>query len=232
MNNQTLKARLLLNAGNLQSSHPQYTYAQNFINDGIRLMVTMASAKFPNLSLFPEYTDTEWTDVTVADQNYLAVPTDMFAPQRVFSSDSSTSPTLANTGWRLLVWLDPQAFDQLPKPTTQLAYPSLWTAREGRIYLHPTPRTTKTTYIKVDGIEDEPDMSGNTDTPRANVRWHPAILDCASHLIWNDLGDYERATQYFDAAEKKVGLVGAAMAGMRRAMVNKSITVAGMPRGY
>lgn len=227
MNFGTIKTRLALNAGNLQSSHPQYAYLNNYANDGLRLMISRASAKFPNYQLFPEHKDVEWTDVTVADQNYLSLPSDHIAIQRAFSLDSSTAPNMSNAGWRLLSYVDPKAFDQLSKPTTDLQYPAVYTVREGRIYFHPTPRATKTTYVKIDGIEDEPDMSSSSDTPRTNIRWHPAWLDFASYLLLTDMGWDDDAKRFLAAGDEKIAIVGASMVGLRLANINKRIRIVG-----
>ena len=229
MNNATFKTRLALNAGNLPSSHPMFPYLQNYINDGIREMITRASARFPNFQLFSELRDIEWIDVTIVDQDYLVLPSDGFAIQRAFSLDSPTAPTIANAGWHLLTYLEPQEFDQLVKSTTSLAWPTLWTQREGRIYLNQTPRTSWTTYMKIDGVQDEPDMVNAGDVPRTNIRWHPAILDLASHLLLTDMG-WPDAQRFLDAADEKIGNVGASVMGTRRLNTRRSIRMAGMPR--
>ena len=232
MNFTTLKARVQLNAGNMQSTHPLATYVPNYVNDGTRMVIMRASMKFPNFELFPEHKDVEWTDVTVADQDYLTLPTDQIAIRSCFSSDSSTAPNLNNTGWRLLTYMEPEAFDQLGRPTTQIAYPTNWTLRENRVYLYPTPRATKTAYVKLDGIQDEPDMSAGTDTPRTHIRWHPAILDFASHLLLNDMGWVEDAKRFKDSADDKINTIGGSMMGLRRANVKRAVRISGAPRGF
>ena len=231
MNFGTVKTRMLLAGGNLQSGHPVYTYANNLVNDGLRFMIMRASQKYPNFQLFPEHVDTEWTDVTVADQNYLALPSDSIAIQRVFSLDSSSAPNLNNANWRVVSFIEPQAFDQLTKPTTQQNYPFQYTIREKRIYLWPTPRTGYTTYVKIDGIQDEPDMSSSSDTPRTDARWHPAWLDCASHLLCNDLGYADDATRFLASADLKIEAIGASMIGLRRANIKQNVRVIGTPKG-
>ncbi len=230
MNFGTFKTRLALNAGNLPTTHPFYTYLGAIVNDSLRGFILRASAKYPNFQLFAEHKDIEWTDVTVADQMYLTQPTDQIVPQRVYSLDSSTAPTMANSQWRLVGYIEPEGFDQLNKSTTNLAYPTQWMAREGRIYLYPTPRTTKTTYIKVDGIQDEPDMSIATDTPRTNVRWHPAILDYASSVLCTQLGWDDDAQRFLKSCDDKLVTVGGAMVDLRRGLLKKTVQIKGAPR--
>jgi hypothetical protein len=229
MNNATFKARLALNAGNLQPSDPRYANLQAYVSDGIRFTITRACAKFPNYELFPELRDIEWIDVTIADQDYLPLPSDHFAVQRAFSADQSTNPVIANESWRLLTYVEPQDFDQLVKGTTQLAWPTLYTLRENRIYFNQTPRTGWTTYVKIDGVEDEPDMVNPTDVPRTNIRWHPAILDSATHLLLTDMG-WPDADRFIAAADEKIGDVVASSMGLRRANTRKTLRMSGMPR--
>lgn len=231
MNFSTLKTRLLLNAGNMQSTHPLASYAGQYVNDGNRFMVARASRNYPNYQLFPEHSDYYWTpSVTVADTNTVALPSDSLVVQRVYSADSSTLPNLNNQQWRLLSYSDPEDFDQMSRPTTMTSYPVLWTQRKGNIELWPTPRTGKTTYIKMDGIDDEPDMTNATDVPRVNARWHPAIIDCASHLICNDMGWVEDAQRFLDAADQKIAMVGASLVGLRAANFKRCAYVSGAPR--
>ncbi len=230
MNFGNFKTRGAKNAGNMQTTHPYYTDIGDIVNASLRLFIMRASAKFPNHQLFPELKDIEWTDVTVANQMYLTQPTDQLIPQRVYSFDSATAPTMANAQWRLLGFIEPEGYDQLSKSTTDLAYPSQWTSREGRIYLHPVPRTTKTTYIKVDGIQDEPDMSIATDTPRTNVRWHPAILDYASSMLLTNLGWDDDAARFLKSCDDKLVTVGGAMIDLRRSLLKKTIRITGAPR--
>ena len=231
MNNTTIQARVALNAGNMPTVHPLYTYIQQYVNDGIRLMVAQSSVRFPNFDMFPEYKDVEWTDITIADQAYLLLPNDQLIPQRVFSSDSSTAPNLNNTAWRVVIPATPQEYDQWNKDTTNIAWPSNYMVREGRLYLWPTPRTGKTTYIKIDGVQDEPDMSAPGSSPRCAARWHPAIIDFASHLICNDLGWDAEAQKFFQAGDAKVQLFGASFVGGRRANIRRAIRIKGAPRG-
>lgn len=180
--------------------------------------------------MFPEHRDVEWYDVTIANQNYLSLPTDQIAAQRAYSLDSSTAPNLNNADWRELTYIEPREFDQLEKPTTQSAYPSSFTLREGRIYVHPTPRTSYTTYIKVDGIQDEPDMSASGDTPRTHARWHPAILDLATYMLLTDMGR-DDADRFLKAADEKIAMVGGSLVGLRRATTQRVVRIAGAPRG-
>lgn len=229
----TFKTRLRYNCGNIPTTHELVTGTNgggDFINEALRYMLLRASQRYPNFELFPEHKDVEWTDITIIDQNYLALPNDQIAIQRVSVLESATVPNLNNSDWRPLSYIEPVAFDQLEKPTTTLQYPALFTLREGRVYVHPTPRTTKTTYIKLDGIQDEVDLTAAGDSPRTHSRWHPAILDIATHLMKNAL-NHSDADQWLDKADEKIMTIGASMVGLRKAQYKRSINIAGAPRG-
>ena len=231
MNFQTMKTVVALNCNNLQSSDPVYTYLGQNVNDGVRMMVARALRAFPNYQLFPEHKDYYWTPVvTVADTNTVALNSDTFAVQRVYSADASSSPNLNNTQWRILTFMDAEDFDQLARPTTQTGYPICWTIRKSNIELWPTPRTGYTTYIKMDGVDDEPDMSANGDTPRVNARWHPAILDCATYLTANMLNQPEEAKRWLTSADDKILSTGAAIVGLRNANFKRVAHVTGAPQ--
>lgn len=231
MNYTTLQARVALIAGNMATTHPQYGNLGQFVNDGMHFLVQRSSLKFPNYELFPEHKDIEWTDLTIADQRYLALPTDQIAIQRVFSLDSSSAPNLNNSNWRPVSYIEPQAFDVLPKTTTITGYPSLFTLREGRVEFNPTPRTSWTTYVKIDGIQDEPTLSSGTDSPRSHARWHPAMVNCAAYLLLTDMGWHEDAQKQLNAADEQIGTIGGSMIGLRKAQIRRTVRVAGTPRG-
>jgi hypothetical protein len=226
-----MKTRLALVANNMQTSDPFYAYLDDHINQALRLLPLRASRLFPNYSLFPEHKDIEWTDVTVVDTNYLALPSDQIVIQRAYSLDSSSAPNLNNADWRELTWVSPKEFDQYEKPTTQEAYPSVFTLREGRIYFHPTPRTGYTTYVKIDGIQDEPELSADGDTPRMHSRWHPAILQLAAYFLFDDMGWAEQADRKLKAADEQISTIAASLVGLRHANTHRVMRVAGTPRG-
>lgn len=227
----TFKTRLALIANNMPSSDPHYSYLGAHVNAAVKLLPLRASTRFPNYQLFPEHKDIEWTDITIVDQNYLALPTDQIAVQRAYSLDSSTSPNLNNSDWRELAYVTPREFDQYEKPTTQTGYPSVFTLREGRIYVHPTPRTDWTTYLKIDGIQDEPDMSADGDSPRTHSRWTPAILKLSAYFLFDDLRMHEEAERNLKAADEQIGTIGASLIGLRNGNLHRVMRVAGTPRG-
>lgn len=233
MNLSTFKTRLLLNAKNLKSSHPFVSNTNggaDYINAGQKFFILRAAQRYPNYELFPEHKDTEWVDVTIADQNYMTLPSDGVVWYRFFSADSSSNPNLSNTNWREVGYIEPRAFDLLAKPTTDLSFPFQWTLREGRVYMNPTPRTNKTTYVKLDGIQDEVDLVNATDTPRTNVRWHEAILACGSYLLLTDLGWHDDAAKQLEKADQIIQTAPSLM-GLRRQNMRRTMKVQGAPRG-
>lgn len=239
MDFQTFKARLALNCGNLPSSHPLYTYLGAITNDAIRFMAARAMSKYPNSQLFPEYRDIDDISVvTTNGANAYTIPTQFLVVERVFSADSSSAPTDANTNWRPVWYMDPNAFDQLNKPTTQLQYPANYTFKanvttgnnsftDAKLYVWPTPRTGNLTYLKLSGIAGENDLVDATDVPYAHARWHPAILDYASHLMWNDLGSPDDAARYLASGDMKLQTAADGLIGMRRYQLKKRVRVAG-----
>lgn len=230
MNLGTYKARLALNCGNLRSTDPWYPYLAQYASDALRLMPIRASEKFPNYQLFPEYKDIEWEDVTVADAQYLLLPSDSLAIQRVFSLDSATPPNLNNANWRLVTFIDPKNYDQQTKATTQIAYPGNWTQREGRLYLLPTPRASKTTYVKIDGIQEEVSLTDDSQVPRMHERRHPAWLDYGCFLLASDRDMVDMAQKYLGDCDAKIKEAVGAIVGLRKAQVRRTIRIAGMPQ--
>lgn len=234
MNYGTFKSRLLLACGHMKATHPLAAVTNgggDFVNAGVKFMILRASQKYPNFELFPEHKDVEWTDITIVDQNYLILPNDAMAVQRAFSLDSATSPNLNNTNWRELSYTEPRAFDLLSKTTSTVQYPAQWTIREGRIYFNPTPRTTKTTYVKIDGIQDEPDMSSSTDSPRMHARWHSAILHASTYLMMSDLGWHDDAAKHLALADEEITSVAVPLIGMKRQNIRRQVRVGGAPKG-
>lgn len=227
MNFLQFKTLVALNADNLKTSHPRYSLLGDYVNDGVRMFIMRASLKFPNLQIFPEHKDIEWDDVTVANQRYLPLPSDQFAIQRVFSADSA-SVAFADATWRPLSYISPKGIDQLPKSTTNVQYPTLYTQREGNIEFFPIPRTGKTTRIKIDGIGDEPIMTADLDVPRTHFRWHRAIACEASALLLNDMGMPDDAKRHLDEVDQILSTVGATILGMRRVQIHRKVHVRGI----
>lgn len=224
MNFLAFKTRLALNADNMKSSHPRYAYLGDYVNDGVRMFIMRASLKFPNFQLFPEHKDVEWDQLTVADQRFLALPSDSFAIQRVFSADSATV-AFADATWRPLSYIDPLGYDQnqMTKSASNVQYPTLFTQREGQIEFFPIPRTGKTTRVKIDGIGDEPVMTADGDTPRTHLRWHLAILCEATAILRTDMEMPDSAKAWRDEEDQHLSSTGATIMGMRRAGIKRTV---------
>lgn len=227
MNFLQFKTLLALNADNMKSSHPRYAYLGDYVNDGLRMFIMRASLKFPNFQVFPEHKDIEWDDVTVANQRYLALPSDQFAIQRVFSADSA-SVAFVDATWRPLSYISPKGLDQLTKSTTNVQYPTLYTQREGNVEFYPIPRATKTTRIKIDGIGDEPIMTADLDVPRTHLRWHRAIAAESSALLFNDMDMPDDAKRHLDEVDQILSSTGTTIMGMRRTQIHRGVKVRGM----
>lgn len=200
----TCKTRAALNCGNMQSSDPFYTYLGDYVNAALNAMVLRSLTKARvNLNLFPELR-TDWTEITIVDQNYLALPSNLLVVDSVLSFDSSTAPTMATSAQTPMTYLSWRDFQNLPKETTVTGYPRIWTRYNNRLYIWPTPRTGYTSYIHLLGLKKEPELSGATDSPAIPELWHDAWLYMACYKICVDKGWGEDATRFLVACDTEI----------------------------
>lgn len=202
----TMRTRVALNLGNMQSSHPFYTYIGSYVNDalnGLPLRAVNMGAR--NYELFPELQE-KWTVLTTQDQAWVDIPTTTpcLAPQMVYSFDSSTAPNLSTSDRKPVVWVSQNDYELMPKSTTITGYPRLYTAESTKLYLHPTPRSGYTTYLLIKGVKAEAELSADGDLPVVDKRWHSAIVDYACALLAADMGWAEDSARFLASCDQKI----------------------------
>lgn len=203
---------MALNLGNMQSTHPYYSSIGAYVNDALNKIPLHAITAAKNLELFPELA-TKWTTSTVVDQAWLDLPNDSLAVQVVYSFDSSTAPDLSSVNRQPVSYVSPGDYELLPKASTNTGYPRLYSQQGNRLLLSPTPRTGYLTYLLVSGIQQEPELSADGDTPVMDKRWHSAIADYACYLLATDLG-WDDAGRFLASCDQKIA-TSVSMAGLR-----------------
>jgi len=181
----TMKTRVKLRLGNMQTSDPFETYVDEWVNDAANRVILRAltlNAKSKQ-NLFPEL-ESKWrTDATTAGTEYIAYPADCLWIDSVFSFDSSTA-TDENRDPRYVMTeiADQRTWELLDKTTSTVGQPRRWRRFSNRIQVHPVPDSNNLTKLLIIGFAEESDLSGDTDVFTIDYKWHPAIVDMAVYL--------------------------------------------------
>ena len=93
INFSTMKTRVALRLGNMQSSDPFYTYLGDWVNDAANRVILRALSRNAKRKegMFPELQSFWRSDATTANVGYIAYPTDCLWIDRLYSFDSSTA---------------------------------------------------------------------------------------------------------------------------------------------
>lgn len=202
----TMRTRVALNAGNLQSNDPHYAYVDENVNDAANQIVLMAISKDKaNVNCFPELQRRRWHDVTVNNQGYLNKPTNLLVLDSVSMTKTTTSyDPSRHTEYPIIEEPDQSVFGTFSKASTTVGYPTRWCEASESILLWPTPTTAYLTRVVVRGIREEATLSADGDTLVMNPRWHPVVIEYATHLTWKQMGEHEEADKWLLATEKRM----------------------------
>ena len=225
-----MKLRVARNLTNLQSSHPIYSNdLQGFINEASNRVVLMAMAKDRRgFNLFPELRNVQFEDITVNNQDYLAIPANMLVLDSIsITKNSAAYASASQTEYPVYEEPDVQLFNQMNK--AQTGYPTRWTRKGARVYFWPTPTTAYVTRVVFRGTRREADLSADGDTLTMDYIWHPAVVDYASYLGAQALGWKDDADRWLEACQRKVTET-ANLVGLERMKNESSIEIAGTPR--
>ena len=227
MNFGQLKTDVGTMLGAMQSSDRFYSSIGDWINHALVAVperaITDAQA---NMSHFPELRSS-WSDVTIADQQYLELPNNLLVIDSVYSFDSASENAIGDDNQRLLAWINYRTM-QLVRKGTIAAWPTMWSRSGKRIYFNPTPRTGKTTYVHILGLRKEQELSSDSDEPVLDAGWHHAVAFYAAYLGASKRGWHEDAEKYLLAADREIAQRVAAV-GLENAQKSHKINIAGDP---
>lgn len=200
----TMKTRVALRLGNMQSSDPFYSYLGSWVNEaGNRVIMRALSRNLRRRqNLFPELYDL-WEDTTIDGQDYISTPDDILYVDALYSLNTSAAVDYAtdarysmseignNRTWQFL-------------SRSQTGYPNKWHRYGNRLYVHPTPTATYVTKVLIAGFAREGTLSGNSDVFVMDPMWHPAVIDYAVYLGATELGWIEDAASALTACDRKL----------------------------
>lgn len=185
-----MKTEVALIAGNLQTSHPLYTYIGTYVNRAANKLIRMAPQMFPEMvKSFP-------IGPTVAGTNSIAYPSGVIAIKEVYSARQGTSPNWNITRSYPVTYLNPGTFDLIAKDATVVGYPTIYTRLVNSLMLWPTPSASYIDYLHLFGVGEEAALSVDGSTFAAlSVDWHDTVIKLAASIL------LERMTQFDDARE-------------------------------
>lgn len=207
INFSTMKTRVALRLGNMQSSDPFYTYLGDWVNDAANRVILRALSRNArrNESLFPELQALWRTAATTAGVGYVSMPTDLLWLNEVFSFDSSTAADENRDRRYVMVEIgDQQQWEMLDKSTSTTGYPRRWKRFSERLQIHPVPTSSYLTKMLLVGFAREAELSGSTDTFVIDGLWHPAIIDYAVYRGASEMGWVDDAKEVLEACDRQI----------------------------
>lgn len=193
--------------GNMPTSHPMVTLSilDRAINNAPNRLIRMAfGGNGQNVDLFPEKHNSWTIGPTVVGNNRIALDADILIPLELRSSESSTSPTWANTQEKLVVLTKTTTIGLLSKETTETGYARLWARKANDILYHPTTRTGYVDYFRVYGIAREVAISAGGDTFTLNADWDRVIVRLAAEDIARMMSWTNRADELLNEARAQI----------------------------
>ena len=207
INFSTMKTRLALRLGNMQSSDPFYTYLGDWVNDAANRVILRALSRNARRKegMFPELQAKWRSDATSAGVEYIAYPSDCLWIDRVYSfDDDAAADESRDKRYAMAEIASQDTWELLDKSTSTTGYPRRWRRFSNRIQLHPVPTAAYLTKLLVVGFAEEADLSGTTDVFVIDAKWHPAIIDYAVYLGAKDMGWDEDAQAALQACDRQI----------------------------
>jgi hypothetical protein len=223
----TMKTRVALNVGNMQSSDPWYSYLGDFINEASNRVVLTAVSKDRRAgNCFPSLKTGRWYDVTVNNQGYLTLPTTLLALDSVTCTRSTSAYNPSSSTEYPVIETDTAKFSLFPKDAT--GWPAQWVRSGTQILIWPTPTTDYLSQIVVRGMRREADLSNNADVLTMDPMWHPTVIKCATALVMEARGWDDQAPIWWGAVDRDVTST-LNLLGLERLRDNSRVTIAGAP---
>lgn len=203
------RVEVRLSLGNLPTSHPLYTQSlvDRAINQAPNRLIRMAFGGNGQLvHLFPEKHNSWTIGPTVVGRNRIALDSDILVPLDVRSSESSTSPTWADTQERVVSGpKTPQLIGLLNKDATAVTgYAKLWTRKANDIMYHPTTRTGFVDYFRVYGIAREAPITSAGATFTLSEDWDDHIVLLAAERVARKMSWTDRANELLSEVRDQV----------------------------
>lgn len=193
--------------GNMPTSHPMYSLSliDRAINQAPNRLIRMAfGGNGQNLDLFPEKHNSWTIGPTVVGNNRIAMDADILVPLALRSSESSTSPTWADTQEKTVSRSLSSTIGLLSKSSTETGYARLWDRKANDIIYHPTTRTGYVDYFRVYGLARETAISSSGATFTLNADWDDHIVLLAAEKIARKMSWTERANELLASVRDQV----------------------------
>lgn len=207
INYSTMKTRVALRLGNMQSSDPFYTYLGDWVNDAANRLILRSLSKNAKRKeqMFPELQAKWRSDATSAGVEYVAYPSDCLWITQVYSFDEDTaSDESRDKRYAMAEIYSQDQWELLDKSTSTTGFPRRWRRFSNRIQIHPVPTAAYLTKLLVLGFAEESDLSGSSDTFTIDSKWHPAIIDYAVYIGAKDMGWMDDAKEALEACDRQI----------------------------
>lgn len=230
-----MKTRVRKNLNNLPADHViwvEYGLGGDFVNEGAnRLILHSVSMDRRAANCFPELQNRRWSDTTVANQNYLALPDNLLVLESAtYTKLTTTYDPSAQTEYPMVEMPNPELFAFLVK--TAKGWPQLWRRAGKRFEYWPTTSSSPTDYrtkVVLRGLRKEDALTSDSQTFEMSDLWHPTIVKCATAIAADQLGRTEVAKEWWGQVDRDVTAT-LNLLGLERINDNVRVEIAGMPR--
>ena len=207
INFSTMKTRVGLRLGNMQSSDPFYTYLGDWVNDAANRVILRALSRNARRkeAMFPELQKKWRSDATSAGVEYVDYPSNCLWMNQVYSFDSSSAADESrDKRYAMSEVANQDTWELLDKTTSTTGYPRRWRRYGNRVQIHPVPTASYLTKLLLLGFGEEADLSGSSDVFNMDYKWHPAVIDYAVYLGAKDMGWVEDAKEALEACDRQI----------------------------
>lgn len=207
MNFLQLKNRVALIVDNIKAGDPHYdAMLGDVVNDALReVPKRVIHAYSQSLNMFPELR-TFWTVKTTASDVTVTIPATALTITAIFYIDDDGVSWPGDSVGKLteVIYKDPESFELLDKDNPT-GYPKVWSIINNEIVIWPVPSADYICWLKIHGLLQQADLSGDTDTPVLSVQWHYASCLYAAYLLCLAKGYFDRAKMYISAFDEIIG---------------------------
>lgn len=203
-----LKNRIIKRMGNLDSQDLFYDNLGGYANGAVIELITRAAGRDRStMSLFPEQRYRWKTVTTTADEETVALPSDLLVLDKVYSYDSTVTagvpaaPADADVR-REVIEVTEHEFDIRTRRTGD--YPDSYCQVGTDLLVDPIPDADHVTYLLITGIKLPAEVVEDGSDMPVKSMWDEALVDFGSALAAIDQGWSEDAAAWMAAGLAKV----------------------------
>lgn len=227
----SFQGRVRAQLDNLPSQHDHYSLIPTYCNQAIDEILTLGlSMGREVLDQLPRLRNWRWWDVTVAGQNWLALPDRMLWLEAMFYAESSAAYDPSTTVLKPSTMPQGAAEDFGLYSRTSTGWPTLYRRVGARVEFNPTPSISPTDYratVVLQGTRMDNILTNDADTLLMSPRLQLLAIDLSVAVSMEKMGWDEAAGKRTEVESKLSRLISPGV--KERAHRKTQTRVAGSP---